>query len=737
MPFEAYLKRYSRPLLGLIAILVLGLLPGLFQLRSNNSPQVFFIQDLQQLGHYQELRHHFGSDHVLRIVIQGEGLWTETGLLWLGQVEEQCEALHGVEWAGGLAGHHRRSGWPPADPLAFRQRVLDNQLDRNLGAVSTDGLAVTILVALADPETVDSDTLVAALSQLLASPPPGIETHLVGLPILNQALDQSSLEIVRRFFPLLVLFALLLLGLGLRHPSGVLIPLAFVGFCELLVMAPMGYAGVELNLVMAVLPPLLFVISLATALHIMLHFRIRVAHEAPVAACVATYRDKGWSVLWTGLSTMIGFASLTLSPVAPVRSLGLWATVGLALMTLAAFGMLPFLLVAWPPPAARKVEYRFQRFGAALGLWSCRYRRLILLTAAVAAAVAIAGIPRIEVETNALRYLAAEHPVRADMERLEKQGIGLATLEVLIKLESEGFLNADQIEQLAEFTDRFQSEPFILGSVSAGSLLREALGAAPTLPFVSPSARRALAWQILERDEDGQRMIRGLLTDDRHLARVTIFVPARGFDELDPVFVAVRRAATESFPTAQVEITGQYPLLLEGQRHLLYTLGTSFGLTLLGVSLILRFLLPGTRLAFLALLPNLWPVVGVLGIMGWAEIPLDIATVMVASVVLGLAVDDTLHTLGHFRTLAPGRCASRAVIRTLSLTAPAYLLTGVILVAGFGVCALSDFAPTARFGYLAAFAIVLAVIGDLFLLPALLSLTPQSTLARWNSPPKS
>jgi predicted RND superfamily exporter protein len=103
---------------------------------------------------------------------------------------------------------------------------------------------------------------------------------------------------------------------------------------------------------------------------------------------------------------------------------------------------------------------------------------------------------------------------------------------------------------------------------------------------------------------------------------------------------------------------------------------------------------------------------------------------MVASVVLGLAVDDTIHTLGHFRELAPALGRREAVAGTLERTAPAYILTGAILAAGFGVCALSDFAPTARFGGLSALAIAFAVAGDLFLLPALLGSTPHSVVGR-------
>jgi predicted RND superfamily exporter protein len=179
-----------------------------------------------------------------------------------------------------------------------------------------------------------------------------------------------------------------------------------------------------------------------------------------------------------------------------------------------------------------------------------------------------------------------------------------------------------------------------------------------------------------------------------------------------------------------VETTGELPLVLESQRELLTTLGVSLSLTLAAVAVILRLILGSTRLTLLALIPNLWPVVGVLGLMGWAGVPLDVATVMVASVVLGLAVDDTIHTLGHFRELAPRLGKLEAIAGTLERTAPSYVLTGLILGAGFGVCALSDFAPTARFGLLAAIAIALAVLGDLFLVPALLGAAPRSAVEK-------
>jgi predicted RND superfamily exporter protein len=137
-------------------------------------------------------------------------------------------------------------------------------------------------------------------------------------------------------------------------------------------------------------------------------------------------------------------------------------------------------------------------------------------------------------------------------------------------------------------------------------------------------------------------------------------------------------------------------------------------------------LLRDVRGTLYALVPNLWPVLVILGGMGWFGIPLDIATVMVASITLGLVVDDTIHTLAHYRELRAELGERGAVADRMEKTAPAYLLTGVILASGFGVCALSGFAPTARFGLLSAIAIMIAVLADFTLVPALFGRSDMS-----------
>ena len=203
------------------------------------------------------------------------------------------------------------------------------------------------------------------------------------------------------------------------------------------------------------------------------------------------------------------------------------------------------------------------------------------------------------------------------------------------------------------------------------------------------------------------------------MTRLTLFVPTEGYAHADPLAERALALARQALPGATVEITGQYPLLLAMQRYLLSTLALSLLLTLPVLALTFYILLRDAKGTFYALVPNLWPVLLILGGMGWFGVPLDIATVMVASITLGLVVDDTIHTLAHYRELRAELGSRAAVADRMEKTAPAYLLTGVILACGFGVCALSSFAPTARFGLLSAIAIVIAVVADFTLVPAL------------------
>jgi predicted RND superfamily exporter protein len=560
---------------------------------------------------------------------------------------------------------------------------------------------------------------------------------MVGESLFQRALNTSGREVERVYFPLLLGLAALLLTATFREAGAVVLPLAFVATVEIVVLGAMGYAGVKVNLVVAILPPILFVIALASAVHLMLRCRDIEASQGPdgesaIAATLATYRDKGRALFWTTLSTLAGFASLAATPVAPIRTLGLWAGLGLAFSGVAAFTLLPCLLARTMGRRTslpeRAFELRLQSLGRRVTELAADHRSWVLAIYAGLALVAAAGLPRLSVASNALHYLAPQHPVRAGIESVERLGIGLSALELVASLPQGAgaasgaeadFLSAPRLDQLAALAATLRGIPGVLSVVGATDLLDDVARASPLAAAFTPAELRPRLLPLVRADEAGQRALGRFLAADGSETRLTLFVPTEGYAHADPLAERALALARQALPGATVELTGQYPLLLAMQRYLLSTLALSLLLTLPVLAITFYILLRDAKGTFFALVPNLWPVLLILGGMGWCGVPLDIATVMVASITLGLVVDDTIHTLAHYRELRADLGPRAAVADRMEKTAPAYLLTGVILASGFGVCALSGFAPTAHFGLLSAIAIVIAVVADFTLVPAL------------------
>jgi predicted RND superfamily exporter protein len=731
----AALLARRRAVLTLFAAGFAVLAAGAVRLETDNSPEVYFLAGSPEVARYRAHLERFGPDEGFRVVVEGPALWTADGLARLEAIERAAAALADVRSASSLVAHHRPNlaafPPPPEAMAAFRDRVVADRLDRAMGWVSEDGRAASVLVEARALEPRAVARLARELERLgreIAGPPSaGLAVTVAGTRTLELALDDSSLEIARVFFPLLVLFAVGLLAATFRDASGVLVPLAFVGLCQGAVLGAMGWSGVRLSLVLAVLPPVLFVIALATAIHVLIPCRALEARGLdPGAAVVAVYREKRRALAYTGVSTALGFAALAVSPVGAVRTLGVWAALGLAFQLVAAFTFYPALVAAVAARRAlpeRRLEARLERLGRRAATASARRRRPLLALYAILAIAAAVGLARLERESDALRYLAADHPARRAIEHVEGLGLGVASVEIGLAAPPDApghWRTPTGLAALSELAAALDERPEVLSAVGPGELVDDVAAASPFADLLAPEQLRAGALELIESQPELARALARFVTEDGEAARVALFVRHAGYAPIDALAGAAETEAARRLPTGTaVHSTGALLVLLALHRELLGTLAASSALTVPVLALAFWLLLRRVPDALRALAPNLWPVLVLVGGMGWLGVPLDIATVMVASVVLGLVVDDTIHTLARYRERRLEVGGFEAVADKLEHTAPAYLLTGTILAAGFGVCGFSDFAPVARFGALSAAAVVIAVITDLVLVPAL------------------
>jgi predicted RND superfamily exporter protein len=718
------LFKYKKLILYIHIVIFLAMLPGMSRLENDNAPEVFFTRDAESLLRYHRFRDNFGAGHAIRIAAGGPSLWTESGLRYMWELEDRIGKLEGVEAVVGLRARHNWKlwQWPPLDIPAFRLDIQKDGLETGAGWISCYGEIVTTLVLLQELSPKAKRKLLAKIEHHISQTPEGLEVHLSGLPVLHLQMNRSLVKMASRFLPLLLLMAMTILAVVFARGRFVLIPLLFVLVCQGMLFGIMGYAGVHLNLVNIILAPVLFVICLATAVHILMAFRRQtMASGNHRQAVLDTYAQKAKPIIWTGITTLTAFGSLALGNSPPVRTLGMWSAAGIVIMTVLAFTLYPALLLFSgkidPVTGSRPFEAMSRRLGRRLASLAVNNRRRVWIGMGTLVGLAVIGMNQLEIDDNMGRYLPPHHPTRMEMERLERKGIGVFAAELVLSRDG-GFLDPESQQKLARLADMMRAEPLARGVMSSGDLVESAIRYVLVEGKVTEGIRW-LAMGLLQTSPDSRPLLRALLTPKGETARVTFLLPMLSFHRAEPLFQRIEASVKTLFPDSRFFITGQYPLILQAQKTLLSGLAISLSITLCCVGLVFLLLIRSFRLGLRLLIPNIWPIVLVFGGMGLLGVPMDSVSVMTASIVLGLAVDDTLHTMGYFLALSANNDPQSAIIQTLERTAPAHILTSIILSSGFFACYFSDLLPVSRMGILSAIAILLALAGDLILIPAI------------------
>ena len=754
--------RFRYPLCAVIAVGFLLLLPKVNFTEIDNDISMWISKDDPVYQTYEQFRQEFGGQRTLMIALQSPHLFTAEGLGFVRRITEDIRRVDAVQRVHSLATANIVRSLPSdadggggieVQPLlderledgeaAVRAReiALDDPLLRG-DLVSADG-TVTVIIVSFDEDRID-DVRAGVIDRIhgLVDPglPEGMKAHYNGSLEISESYNRITLANTRNLLPPILALTVGAIFLMFRswRITGVLVVAVLVSAGW--TMGLFVLMGFTYNILASMLPPLVIIVAIADDVHIVQHFN----HELRTTgdkehAFTSSVQHLFVPLLGASGTTALGLASLATSNVVAVRSFGVGSAVGVMVDFVVSLVLVPTLLMLLKPEVGVAPQERYllgpmQR----VARFSIRYARPVVVVTIVAMSVSAAGVAWLRVDTNHINFFAQDHPLSQSARVIDEKLSGIYNFNVVLEGEPDAMKRPDTLRRMEELRVRLERLPFVRKVVSVADYVKrinQELSDGDPAAAVVPVSAEAIAQElfVFELSDDGRTELERMVSSDYSRAQMSVRLASMSSDL---VFEQINRAeaeAAEVFAGTGIAstVTGSGRIFSTLDHYLVVSQLSSFATAFITVFAVIFVVFRSARFGLLGIVANALPVCAVLGIMGWLGISLNVATVMVASVALGVVDDDTIHFIGRFRRETAAGVGSEEAIHLATMhEGRASLTTAIISSLGFGIMMFSSYKPTAWFGGLLALTMVVAFLAEVFLVPALITVLPRIFDAR-------
>ena len=778
--------RHRWSVIALVLVVAVGLGAQIPGLAIDNSVEGFLREDDPILIHYNEFRDQFGRDDVSVIAVETPEVFDLRFLEMLRELHRDLEAeVPHVDEVTSLVNARATRGegdelivedlleeWPrSAEQLAaLRKRVFANPIYLDT-LITQDGRFTTITIKpttysslgtgpgsrgeFDDAEFVDSGeatepayltdvesaALVKAVRRVMARHVgPDFEMHLAGAAVVEDRMVDETQADLSRFLTISLLAIIAVLYVVFRRVSGVVLPLVTVVLSLVSTLGIMVLLEIPLSLTTEILPSFLLTVGVCYSVHILVVFLQRLDRGFRRREAI-TYAlgHSGLAVLMTSLTTAGGLFSFAWAEVAPVGELGVVGPLGVLIAMAFSVVLLPALLAVVPlrgeGRAVRPKRAWLRRLVVGCGEYSAQRPWTVVAASALVLALSGVGAGQLRVANDYMTWFPDGDPLRAATELIDRELRGAVTLEAVVETGEENGLHAPEllrrIEELATANQSIRHRDLFIGkTVSVVDVLKEthrALNENRADYYAIPDGRPLVAQELLLFESSGSDDLEELVDSRFSKARVSMKIPWVDW-MLYPEFLEKMRWHVEAILGDEVRfhLTGFSAVMARAAATFNVTMARSYVMALLIITPLMIFLLGSLGRGALSMVPNLAPILLTLGVMGWLGIALDMSTLLIGGIIIGLAVDDTIHFMHGFnRRYEETGDPYRAVRETLETTGAAMLFTSVVLAAGFLVFTLAYMTNVVVFGLLCGFATVMAFLADVTLAPALMILVTR------------
>ncbi|NLU93906.1 MMPL family transporter [Chitinophaga sp. Ak27] len=569
------------------------------------------------------------------------------------------------------------------------------------------------------------------------------EVHLSGLPLIRTAMAVKVADELKLFLKISFLLTGLILFLFFRSFGAVLMSMIVVAIGVIWSVGTIVLMGYKITLLTGLIPSLIVVIGIPNCVYFLSKYHTAYAKDAnKTRALVHMIQRMGIVTLFTNLTAAIGFGVFCFTNSAILKEFGVVAGLNIMFIFLISFIFLPSVLSYLPAPKSKHTNYLENRFFAAildfLTTLVFKYRPWVYGVSVIAIILAIVGMGRLQSVGYMLDDIPHTDKLYTDLKFLETNFKGVMPLEIAVDTKRKnGVISLQTLNRLDKLTQLIGSQPdfgrplsvvegikFAKQAYFNGDSSNYAVPNEFDLGFLAPYLRMKGNSNATGATSTFSKLVSSFMDSTKQVARLSVNMKDVGSQKLPVLLDSLRPKVTEIFDTAhyKVTFTGTSVIFQEGTRFIINGLMESIILAFVLIMLCMLYLFRSWRMLIISLIPNVIPLVVTAGVMGWVGVALKPSTVLVFSVALGIAIDVTIRFLVNFKQELPRHDfdISATVKQTIHETGLSIIYTSAILFAGFMIFSFSEFGGTKALGWLTSLTLVVAMITNLTILPALL-----------------
>ncbi len=740
---------YPRFIIFLLIALTLSVAPVLPRLQFDISAQSLMVKSDPDWISYQKSLQDFGSDSTIIIVLSDDSLFSQPKLQMIKRALREFKNLEFIKGSSSLfnvPNVKEVDGYIETKPFLLEFPQTDDQIERLIDDALSNAMVADNLMS-ADRKTMainlfledthhypgqDSE-ITRAVSQILDPLRNELSTvYQMSAPYVREEISRQIQLDQKIILPAALALLLVVLGISMGRLNCSIVPLSSATISIVITLSFMAYMDIPVNVLTSIIPALLIIIGSTEDVHLMAEYhsgihagltRREAVQQLPV--------NQGMAIFLAFATTFMGFLSITVNDLELLREFGWLVAFGLLINFLVTILFVPAYLRLFGGQGIdlKNRKNIFQILANMIFSIVIRFKKMTLFIMLLIAVYFAWGSQFLQVNNNTLSYFAEESEIRKRADQIHRNLAGMQTFSIILDSSIEGTFQKvrylseiEKIQQFIDDRDVFDKTISFTDFIKLTNQVMEGTSS-PVLPLDDEVVEVYMEFVQFE-------AVSSYVNPDYSSARILVRHNMGSSNELKHEFEQIRHFIEHDLRSSlKVVLTGESVLNNNAADAMASGQIQSLILMIAVILFLVSLLFIDFRAGLIALVPNVFPVIVLFGVMGYFDIPLDSGTTMVAVIALGISVDDTIHFLSRYHFFTRGNDNVESALRkTIEHEATPITTTSLALAFGFSTLMLSSFQPVVYFGALSALVMILAMFSTFVLTPILLSFTKLVTV---------